>query len=373
MRKFLRVVFIVLLFAFPARVFAGITFGGSLSAFSTTYGTASASQSFTVTASESLFTDPYTNFFVLAPNGFELSLDGSNYSSSVSIPVTLNFPLIVVPNTTVYIRLAATTGAGTYFGNVTATEYFFTISTNSATLAIPSSTVNPYPITITANTAHKTYGQTLTTTSNSTGYTITSGTLQNAESMGSVTIAYGSGAAATDAVGSYPNTITPSAATGGTFNPSNYTITYAKGNLIVDKAAITIKANNVNKTYGTALTGGSGSAAFTVTSGTLPNSETIGSVTIAYGSGTAATAAAGSYPNTITPSAATGGTFNANNYTISYTNGDLTVDKAAITIKANNVNKTYGTALTGGSGSTAYSITSGSLKNSDVIDGITIA
>ena len=55
------------------------------------------------------------------------------------------------------------------------------------------------------------------------------------------------------------------------------------------------------------------------------NSETVGSVTLASAGG-AATAAAATYA--ITPSAATGGTFNANNYTITYNNGTLTVNKA---------------------------------------------
>ena len=43
-------------------------------------------------------------------------------------------------------------------------------------------------------------------------------------------------------MGSY--TITPSAATGGTFTASNYTITYDTGTLTVNPAALTITANN---------------------------------------------------------------------------------------------------------------------------------
>ncbi len=45
-----------------------------------------------------------------------------------------------------------------------------------------------------------------------------------------------SGGAATATVGSY--TITPSAATGGTFTASNYTITYDTGTLTVNPAPL---------------------------------------------------------------------------------------------------------------------------------------
>ena len=57
--------------------------------------------------------------------------------------------------------------------------------------------------------------------------------------------------------------------------------------------------------------------------------------------GAAATATVGTYP--IVPSAATCAT-GLSNYTISYVNGTLTVNPAALTITANNASKTYGHA-----------------------------
>ena len=80
------------------------------------------------------------------------------------------------------------------------------------------------------------------------------------------------------------------------------------------------------------MTFSSGSTQFT--SSGLENGETIGSVTLAVtNNGGAATAAAGgSY--TITASAATGGTFTASNYNITYDTGTLTVNAAALTITA---------------------------------------
>ena len=81
------------------------------------------------------------------------------------------------------------------------------------------------------------------------------------------------GATATAGVSGSPYTITPSAATGTGL--ANYTITYnpAPTGLTVSPAALTITANNVNKTYGAVLTGGTGSAAFSSTG--LQNSESI--------------------------------------------------------------------------------------------------
>ncbi|NDB89047.1 MAG: hypothetical protein EB164_09110, partial [Thaumarchaeota archaeon] len=92
---------------------------------------------------------------------------------------------------------------------------------------------------------------------------------------------------------------------------------FAAGNAVsvpVNKKALSITANADTKTYGQTKTYGSGSTAFT--SSGLANSETIGSVTITdTNSGGVATASvSGTY--VLTPSAATGGTFNANNYRI---------------------------------------------------------
>src|ERR1019366_796925 len=73
---------------------------------------------------------------------------------------------------------------------------------------------------------------------------------------------------------------------------------------------------------GVLLAFGGGSTNFS--SGGLQNSDTIGSVTLAVSAnGGATNAPVGSY--TITPSAATGGTFSAANYNITYNTGILTV------------------------------------------------
>src|SRR5262249_19662009 len=83
-------------------------------------------------------------------------------------------------------------------------------------------------------------------------------------------------------------------------------------------------------------------------------------------SGSAATAAVGSYP--ITPSAAAGGTFAAGNYTITYVTGTLTVTPAPLTITASAQSHTFGTALS--LGTTAFTTTG--LQNGDTVGAVTL-
>ena len=107
--------------------------------------------------------------------------------------------------------------AGATFSAGLSTNY--TISYQSGTL-----TVNPAPLTITANSASKTYGQTATFA----GTAFTTSGLVNGDTVTSVTET-SAGAAATATVASDPYSIVASAATGTGL--SNYTITYVNGTL----------------------------------------------------------------------------------------------------------------------------------------------
>ncbi|HEY3856986.1 MAG TPA: MBG domain-containing protein [Verrucomicrobiae bacterium] len=229
-----------------------------------------------------------------------------------------------------------------------------------------SLTVNKAALSVTASAQSKTYGQTVNFGSGSTLFTSIG--LQNGEAIGSVTLAVnnGGGAATASVSGSY--TITPSAATGGTFSSGNYTITYHTAALTISRAALSITASAQSKSYGQTVTFGSGSSLFT--SGGLQNGETVGSVTLAVnnGGGAATASVSGSY--TITPSAATGGTFTANNYTVSYNTGSLTVNRASLGIMASAESKTYGQIVTFGSGSTLF--TSSGLQNGETIGTVTL-
>ena len=108
-------------------------------------------------------------------------------------------------------------------GTLSATNYSFSL-VNGTLSVIPAS------LTITANSTSKVYGQTLTFA----GTEFSTSGLQNGETIGAVTLAVsGGGAAATAPVAGSPYLITPSVATGGTFNPANYAITCVPGYLTI--------------------------------------------------------------------------------------------------------------------------------------------
>ncbi|MRS02202.1 hypothetical protein EG832_03080, partial [bacterium] len=122
---------------------------------------------------------------------------------------------------------------------------------------------------------------------------------------------------------------------------------------------ITITAKDQTKTYGTEFD--LGTSAFT-TDG-LVLAESISGVTLSS-AGAVATAYVNTYP--IVPSEAVAGSGTLlSNYAIEYKDGTLTVNKAPITIKAVDQSKTYGEF--GVLDDTKFSITSGSLFNSDSI------
>ncbi len=114
---------------------------------------------------------------------------------------------------------------------------------------------------------------------------------------------------------------------------TNYTLTGGTLAATINPATLSITASNVSKTYGQTLA--TSSTAFTSTG--LQNGETIGSVNVSS-TGSGANAGVANSPYTIVASNATGGTFNASNYTISYNNGVLTVNPRALNLR---VTKAY--------------------------------
>jgi hypothetical protein len=146
--------------------------------------------------------------------------------------------------------------------------------------------------------------------------------LVNGETLGSVTLE-STGQAPTAGVLGSPYAIVPSNVTGGTFTPSNYSISYVNGALTVTPAPLTITAQDVSKVYGqTPVLSGFDSSA-------LVNGETLEDVTLISNGQVATSSVAGS-PYAIIPSNATGGTFTPSNYSISYVNGVLVVTPAVV-------------------------------------------
>jgi hypothetical protein len=178
--------------------------------------------------------------------------------------------------------------------------------------------ITPAPLTVTANDQTKPYG----TAFPFTGTEFTSSGLLNTDTIGSATLVSPGTPATAPVVTSPYYPIIPSAATGGTFTPGDYNITYVNGVLIVTPVPLTLTANDATKVFGQSITL-PGSA---FTSVGLKNDDTISSVT-ETSPGTVATAPVGNSPYavTITPGSATGGTFVPSNYTIAYLPGKLTV------------------------------------------------
>ena len=126
-------------------------------------------------------------------------------------------------------------------------------------------------------------------------------------------------------VGTYPITVTLGS------NP-NYTVTPTNGTLTINQRPATVTADNKSKTYGEA------NPTFTAT----VVGQVTGGDTINYSLSTTAVqcSGAGTYAITVT--------LGSNpNYTVTPTNGTLTINKAHLTVKADNKSKAYnGTPFT---------------------------
>lgn len=273
-----------------------ITTSGTLATVNTTYGTASATPtSFSVSGSSLT-----GNLTVTPPSRYEVSLSsGSGYTTSLTITASGTLSA-----TTVYARLAAANAIGSYSGNIVVSGGGAT-SVNVATVSSSVGKATP-TISVAPTATAITYGQTLASSALSGGTASVAGTFAFTTSS-----------------------TAPSAGTasqGITFTPTdttNYNTATGTADVLVNAKALTITASNVTKLLGATLTGGAGSTAFT--SSGLVSPQTIGSVTISYGTGAASGAAVATYSGSVTPSAATGGTFTAANYSISYVAGDITV------------------------------------------------
>ena len=179
------------------------------------------------------------------------------------------------------------------------------------------------PLTIRAENKSKVYG------ADAPALTVTYGGFVNADGAASLDsgVSLSTTATATSSVGSYP--ITASGA-----NDANYTITFEPGTLTVTKASLTVRAEDKSKVYGAAL------PVLTAKFAGFVNQDTASSLDTAATLSATATAASNVGTYAITASGA-----RANNYTIAFEPGTLTVLRAPLTIRAENQTKVYGAAL----------------------------
>jgi hypothetical protein len=288
---------------------------GTLSTLSTTYGTASTNTTFSVSG-----TNMKAGISVAPPVGFQVSTTSDFTANVASNPSSITVGATgTIASTPVYVRLlgTATVAGSPYSGNVVLTS----TGATTVNVATAASSVTAAPLTITGLTGtNKVYNG--NTAASVTGTAAYSGLVNgdNPAVAGSPSFSF-----ATAAVGN-SKAITAS----GYTSPTNYTVSQPTGlTANITPAPLTITANDVIKPSGETLSSPVvGSTAF-MSSG-LVNSETIGTVTITYGTGAAAGDAAATYTDQVTPSAATGGTFAAANYDITYEPGDLIVSASPV-------------------------------------------
>ncbi|MGV8893401.1 MAG: GLUG motif-containing protein [Burkholderiaceae bacterium] len=177
------------------------------------------------------------------------------------------------------------------------------------------------------------------------------------------TATYSSAPTATSIVGNYLFSYGNGFTLTGT-GASNYLLApwATKTAWTVNKAPLTVTANAASKSYnGLAYSGGNG-VAYTG----FVNNETsaVFGGTLAYGGTSQGAINAASY--TLTPSGYTSG-----NYSLSYANGALTVNKAAATVTANSGTGTYSGVSQSVSGFTASGLVNG--EATTVLNGVTAA
>jgi hypothetical protein len=203
---------------------------------------------------------------------------------------------------------------GENVGSYAITQGTLTTANNSNytnTYSGDSFSITPRLVTVTATNISKIYGSADPTLS----YAVTSGTLVNGDSLNGIL-----SRATGDNVGSY-------AISQNTLNNSNYAITFVNGSFTINKAALTILANDASKTYGDA------NPIFTASYNGLKNNDTSSAVNGLTLDSNGVNA--GSYD--ITASGAS-----AANYDISYVNGAFTINKRPVTITANTLRSLMG-------------------------------
>ncbi|MEX0721672.1 MAG: MBG domain-containing protein [Balneolaceae bacterium] len=220
-------------------------------------------------------------------------------------------------------ELAISRTAGENVGTYTITPGGLSSDNYELSYETGSLSITPKALTITAENQSKTYGEDFNF--NSTEFS-TDG-LVDGDEVTSITLA-SDGISESAAVEEYDIEISDATGTG----LDNYTITYNAGKLTVEKVELTITAENKSKTYD-----GSAFTAFTVNFDGFVDGDAADDLggTLAFVGTSEGAVDAGTY--TIIPEGLTSG-----NYDISFENGSLTIDKAALTVLADDDSKTYG-------------------------------
>jgi len=219
-------------------------------------------------------------------------------------------------------------------GNLSATNYSFSLTNGTLT-------VGKAILVVTADNQNRLYGQT-----NPELTVQYSGFVDgDTESVLGGTAALSTVAGTNTPVGTCDIVVT-----NGSLTATNYALSFVNGALTISPAPLTITANDATRQYGTT------NPPFTVTPQGFVNGETTNALAGTPTITTSANAGSNVGAYAIVPAGWT-----SSNYTLSFTNGTLTVTRAPLTATANNTNRIYGQAnpaLTG--------VCSGTLNSDDL-------
>jgi 6-phosphogluconolactonase (cycloisomerase 2 family) len=186
----------------------------------------------------------------------------------------------------------------------------YTVTFSNGTL-----TVTPAPLSVATANASRLYGD---------PNPAFSGTITGIKNGDNITASFATAATPASAVGTFaivPTLVDPTAKLG------NYTVTSTNGTLTINRSPLTVAAANVARTFG---------AANPTLTGTITGIKNADNITATYATTAVASSPVGTYPITPTlvdPTAKLG------NYIVTSTSGVLTVNKAPLTITANNQTK----------------------------------
>ncbi len=284
---------------------ADMAVSGTPTSFTGTYGDNYTSQNVSFTAS-GLGED----VTVYAPENFEVSSDNTTFSSSYTVAQKT----AEAGSNAVYFRPTSKLGAGSHSVNVK-------IKSDSTTVTVPlEATISKANLTATADNQSRVYGAANPTfTFSYTGFL-------NGDNEATLTTK----PTATSSADALTNVGTATITVGGGV-ASNYNIDYVNGTLTIDKAELTVTADDKSKTYGDE------NPTFTYKISGFANNEDENTLTTKPTITSSATTSTGVGTVTITPSGAA-----ANNYEFKYENGTLTINKAELTITADDKSKAYG-------------------------------
>jgi uncharacterized repeat protein (TIGR01451 family) len=211
----------------------------------------------------------------------------------------------------------------------------YTVTSNNGTL-----TVTPAPLSVTAASVSRAYGD-----PNNLSGTITG--IKNADN---ITATYSTTATSTSAPGTYP--IVPALVDPGA-KLGNYTVTVNNGTLTITPATLTVTAASASMVFGDAVP---------TLSGTISGIKNGENITASYSTSATSASAPGTYP--IVPAVSDNGTGALANYTVIVNNGTLTISPAPLTVSAASTSRLYGDPNPGFTGTIT------GLKNGDNIGAV---